>query len=134
MYAAFAIALATDREVYLLGESVVLFGRGYGFEANSHLTFFLLIDDYSHNSSLHNEIYEALEIHAPSWDFTYTWHAPHAGVFVAYVLGPNHASSAQVTFQVLAAVPEFPLASFPLVLVVVILLVGFQKRSVRKHE
>lgn len=116
-----AIALATDKQSYALGESVVFLGRGYDFPPDRSITFYIYVDEASANGHISNILYVNFTTGPPSWDFTIFWTPQKSGQYSAYVTGPDHTASAEVQFQVLdqIPVPEFPSASYALLFALV---------------
>lgn len=103
-----AIALATDKQTYTLGETVVFFGRGYDFP-HGLVTFYIYLDEITEDEQIRSVIYGNFTAEPPNWDFTIFWAPQKPGHFSAYVTGPDHTASAEVQFQVVdeVPVPEF---------------------------
>src|SRR3972149_559394 len=112
-----ANALATDKQTYTLGETVVLFGRGYDFP-HGLVTFYIYLDEITEDEQIRSVIYRNFTAESPNWDFTIFWAPQKSGHFSAYVTGPDHTASAEVQFQIVdkIPVPELPSSSHVLIL------------------
>lgn len=116
-----AISLATDKQSYAPGDTVVFFGRGYGFP-NAPTSFYIYIDEITSNGHIRSILYANFTAEPPNWDFTIFWSPQTTGTYTAYVTGPDHTASLEVQFQVSnqLPIPEFPTAIEGLLIVLVL--------------
>jgi len=70
---------------------------------------------------LRNVVFDQFTVRPPIWDFAYQAQFDHAGNFTAYVTGPNHSASSEITFTVVEAlsIAEFPTSAIVVAVTIV---------------